>query len=413
MVRFLWVVSLLLALVSSEAFGEDTRTGIFAPDFHTLTVSVDGNPLAAPVLLLDGSNTLTIGFDQLGDDRQYLRYTLVHCNSDWQPSLLTDSELFDSGFNYGDVADYAFSRGTSVHYVHYSITLPNEEYRFLVSGNYLVRVYPEDDPDNILLQARFMVSEAAVAVRGQAVFTTDVDYRDRHQQLELVVDAPRVAVADPFNDLTVVISQNYRPDRVATLHHPSRVEGTRAIYEHLQGLLFPAGNEYRRMETVSTTYPGMGVDYIDFVEPYYHHVLSADKPRFGRSYQYDETQKGRFLIRSSDAANSDTEADYTVVHFALDLLPVPGAEIYIEGDLTNRRLDGDSRMRFNPERGLYERALLLKQGSYNYQYVAIPAQPDALPEGNYYQTLNHYFITVYYRRPGDRYDRLLSTSLIQ
>lgn len=408
----------IAAWCAPPAYAADTMTGIFSPDFRTLQLSVNGQPMALPIINLDGSDHLTVAFDLLAEDHQYLRYTILHCNADWQPSPLVDSELFD-GFNFGEVTNYDFSRGTTVHYVHYWIDLPNEEYQFRVSGNYLLRVYPENDPDKTLLQARFMVVDPRLRISGRSLNATDIDYRAAHQQLELVVDAAGYPVNDMFNDLRVVIEQNQRQDNRVTLSHPSRVQAGRAIYEHMPQLIFPAGNEYRRMETVSVTYPGMGVDHIEYRDPYYYHFLAPDATRFHLPYSYDQTQHGRFLPRLYGSADSDLEADYSVVVFTLDMGRNPDYDFYIEGDLTQRRLDDDSRLEYDPQANLYRRALLLKQGAYNYQYLALPRSPQApsshsMPvEGDFYQTTNEYTVLVYYRPPSGRYDQLLGATIIR
>ena len=49
-------------------------------------------------------------------------------------------------------------------------------------------------------------------------------------------------------------------------------------------------------------------------------------------------------------------------------------------------------MVYNPASGKYEKTLLLKQGSYNYQYLFLPDGGSAASagpiEGNYYETVN-------------------------
>lgn len=396
---------------------ENTLTGIFDENFRTIVTEVNGDRLAPPVIGLDSSETLTIGFDALREERDYLRYSIYHCDADWDLSDVVDTEVFD-GFNYADVTDYAFSRATAVHYVHYSITLPNEEFRFRLSGNYLLRVYPENEPEEILLQVRFMVTERAVSIRGEASSRTDTDYNDRHQQLTLDVDLNKYPVRDMFNDLTVVVTQNGRHDNEAIVRHPTRVSGNTAIYEHRKELIFPAGNEYRRMETVQQTYPGMGVEEIVFHEPYYHHILKTAEPRHSKPYYFDQTQHGRYFIREYNSSNSDTEADYCVVHFTLKMLPVLDGDVYLDGDLTYRHFDDGSRMKYDEEAGVYHKAMLLKQGAYNYQYLTLPHSGDATAartadvEGDFYQTVNEYEVKVYYRAPGERYDRLLGVTIV-
>lgn len=419
----------MLPATRATAADNNTMTGIFDENFRTLTVEVDGQKMGPPVISLDGNDHLTIGFDAIAEERDYLRYSIYHCDADWRLSDVSDAEVFD-GFNYADITDYAFSRGTSVHYVHYTITIPNEEFRFRLSGNYLLRVYPENEPDETLLQVRFMVTENTAGIQAEVTSRTDEDYNDRHQQLTLSVDLNSYPVRDIFNDLKIVVGQNGRVDNQVMVNHPTRVSGQTAIYEHVRELIFPAGNEYRRMETVQVTYPGMGVEDIDYHHPYYHHILATATPRHSRPYSFDSTQHGRFLVREYNSAESDTEADYTVVHFTLRMLPLPDADVYLDGDMTYRHFDDTSRMKYDEEAGVYHTALLLKQGAYNYQYLALPHSPaerkgkpafanmvdrparTADVEGDFYQTVNEYSVAVYYRAPGERYDRLLGYTML-
>lgn len=410
------LVSLLLLSMSSFASDvDDTMNGIFNPQFKTLQVNVGGNDYAPPVITLGSDDRVIISFDELTEEHSYLRYSLVHCNANWQPSGLVDSEFVD-GFNLGYVNDYEYSQLTKVHYVHYSIALPNDEVRFTTSGNYLLRVFAEDNPDEPLLQARFMVSEAKAMVTASVTSRTDVDYNGAHQQISFEVDASKLNVQDMYNDLKIMVSQNLRVDNEVVVGKPLRVSLNKAYYEHLTPLIFKAGNEYRRMETVSVTYPGMRVAEIAYREPYYHIMLETDKLRSVGQYLYNQTQFGRFTIREYNSSQSDIEADYVLTHFSLDLPEQFDCGIFLDGDFTHRRFDDDSRMDFNRETSLYEKTMLLKQGAYNYQYLIVPngksAGMTAPIEGDFYETVNEYLIKVYCHRPGERYDRLVGVGLI-
>ena len=410
------LVSILLLSMSSFASDVDnTMNGIFDARFKTLQVKVEGNDYAPPVITLGSDDRVIISFDELTEEHSYLRYSLVHCNANWQPSGLVDSEFVD-GFNLGYVNDYEYSQLTKVHYVHYSIALPNDEVRFTASGNYLLQVFAEDNPDEPLLQARFMVSEAKAMVAASVTSRTDVDYNGSHQQLSFEVDASKLNVQDMYNDLKIMVSQNSRVDNEIVVGKPLRVSLNKAYYEHLSPLIFKAGNEYRRMETVSVTYPGMRVAEIGYREPYYHMVLEPDKLRSIGQYLYDQTQFGRFTIREYNSSQSDIEADYVLTHFSLDLPEQFDCGIFLDGDFTHRRFDEGARMEFNRETTLYEKTLLLKQGAYNYQYLIVPDGKSvgmtAPIEGDFYETVNEYLIKVYYHRPGERYDRLVGVGLI-
>lgn len=412
-IKRLTVMAMLASALTAPAV-EDTMTGIFSERIRSLQVHIDGDPFGLPVVVLGDAGRILIEFDQLSDDREFFRYSLTHCNANWQPSGLTESEYLD-GFNEGVIEDYAFSEATTVHYVHYSLTIPNEQVMPTISGNYLLKIYPESNPDSTYLQCRFMVSEQTAPVSVDVTDQTDVDYRKSHQQVSVAVDTERAEVEDPFNDMLIVVGQNGRLDNEKAFRQPLRMSGTTAIFEHRPELVFEAGNEYRRFETVSDYYPGMGVERIEYFEPYYHYTLFPDVARDGMPYAYDSTQGGRYFVRCSGADDSNVEADYGVVHFSLEIPELPGTMIFMDGDFTQRRFDANSQMQYNHATGRYERAMLLKQGSYNYQYLAVP--PGARRgytseiEGDMYQTSNQYFVRVYHRRRGERYDRLIGVGL--
>lgn len=393
----------------------NTETAVFGDRVRSLQVLADGHRYAAtglPVMPLDCSSGLSVSFDILSDDRDYLRYDLVHCNADWQPSQLAYIEYLD-GFNEGRVPEGEFSQSTNVHYVHYTIHIPDGDMRPLVSGNYLMRVYREDaDADHPLLQCRFGVTEQTADISAQVSGRTDVDYNRSHQQLSLAVDLRRAQVRDPFNDIRVVIDQNGRRDNVVSLDKPLRLSGTTLIYEHQPGLIFRAGNEYRRFESVQTQFPGMHVAEIRWISPYYHAFIEADVSRAGESYHYDETLGGSYLVREYNAGeDSDIAADYLVTHFTLDYPELPGFDLYIDADFVQRQFGPASHLTYNSERRCYELTTLLKQGAYSYQYLAVPkggavGRTDVI-EGDKFETRNIYNIYVYHRRPGERYDRLI------
>lgn len=408
--RLLMLILACLPLIVSAQRRPDTMTGVMDERIKSLQVRLDGDDFAPAIAILDSNDRIRIDFDHLAEDREYFRYSLTHCNASWVPSGLVDSEFLD-GFNEGTIDNYDFSRGTTVHYVHYTLTIPNEQVNPRLSGNYLLKIYREDDPDTPLLQCRFMMSEQTAPVRVGASSQTDIDYNKSHQQLSVTIDTEQGHIDDPFNDLIVILNQNGRLDNETALRQPLKMQGTSVVYEHQQPLIFEAGNEYRRFEIVSDTYPGMGVAEIEYFDPYYHYRLNTDQRRDDEPYSYDQTQHGRYFIREYNSANSDTEADYGVVHFTLDYPDSPGAMIFLDGDFTQRRFDDNARMQYNPATGLYERAMLLKQGAYNYQYLIVP--PGAKRgftdriEGDKYQTINEYTVRVYHRRKGERYDRLI------
>ena len=171
------------------------------------------------------------------------------------------------------------------------------------------------------------------------------------------------------------------------------------------------------MEFISDKYNGMHVENISFHNPYYHVELMTDQLRSQIRYQYDQDQDGGLLIRCSNCDDADTEADYYIVHFALAADWIPNGNVYLSGDIYNNVLDEKSRMGYNPDKGRYEKSVLLKQGNYNYQYLFVPegqtVGQTAPIEGDFFETENKYSVYVYYRPMGARYDRLIGVSTIR
>lgn len=403
-----------LTVNASAADVTDTHTAIFDPQFHTLQTKVNDNDQLPPVIMLNSDDLLNISFDELSSDRCYMRYELIHCDAAWRPDRLLPNEYVE-GFNEGTIDDFSFSEATLVQYIHYRLLIPSPGMAIKLSGNYLLRVYDETTPDDTILQIRFRVAEPSMKASASVTSRADTDYNGSHQQLTISVDTKGIPTNDIFNDVIVTVEQNGRTDNAVTIAGPSRIAGSTAWWEHNRALIFPAGNEYRRMETVSTTYPGMGISDISFEEPFYHITLITDESRATSPYTYDQTQHGRFRIRRLDADNSDTEAEYVMVHFTLDMPELADADIFIDGDFTQRRFSPESLMTYNRATNRYETSILLKQGAYNYQYLTVERSGQtigqtAAVEGDKYPTVNEYLVSVYYRQPGSRYDRLVAVT---
>ncbi len=414
------------SMVSSEAWAEtDTRDGMFDASVRTVSVRNPDNFMAPPVIRLGTSDRLFINFDIIGDAHEYLRYRLIHCNSDWKPSRLLESEYIE-GFNEGIISDYAYSSNTYVHYVNYNLEIPNEEMPLKAGGNYLLQVYNEDDPDNTLLQTRFSVTENIAAVKPIMTTRTDNGFNNEWQQIDIELDLTGLTNVNPYQDLIVTVTQNNRPETTRTVTHPLRTDGNRVIFSHDRNLIFGASNEYRRFETVRADYPGMSVDSVAFGGTNWHAYLSPDEPRSYKEYSYDRTQHGRFKIDEYNSTDPDLGADYVTVHFTLDTPEIAGGDVYVDGDFNLHRYNSRNKMTYDYSSRSYTLQLPLKQGSYNYQYVVLPKdyaddQPDSatslkadagIVEGNFYETGNEYLVKVFYRPAGARADRLIGAALI-
>ncbi|MDE6290665.1 MAG: DUF5103 domain-containing protein [Muribaculaceae bacterium] len=397
------LIALILLLLSLTAAAGRLRT---------VKVMKEGDFMATSSIRLGSDERIIVNFDEWSEDYSDLQYRLVHCGPDWKPSGLLESEYLD-GFNIADIEDWAFSQNTFVHFVNYQVAIPNEQMNPLLSGNYIMEIFERDNPEETIGEARFSVAEQSADIFGGVSSSTDRGLNTEWQQMELSVVPTDAAIDDPYSMLRIDITQNGAPYTLSTLRTPSRIEGKSIVYTHLPELIFKAGNEFRRFETIRTNHNDMNVDSMRFLSRNYHVWLTPDSERDSKQYSYDQTQQGRFLVREYNSTDSDLGADYVTVHFRLDAPEVVDADVYVEGEFTDWQRDSSTRMRYDYGEGAYMIEMPLKQGSYNYRYVAVPRHGNRRPdpgviEGNKHETRNEYRVMVWYRPVGARYDRLIA-----
>ena len=265
MKRVVFIIIMCFVAVTRLA-ADDTQVHIFDPNVKSLKIAPLSNMYFPPIYVLGSDDVLNVNFDYLDLEIQYLRYSVTHCDANWQPSQLVESEYID-GFNQADIEDYKPSEATFVHYFNYDFCIPNNNFIITKSGNYVLKVYRQDDPDDVLFQTRFSVCENTMGVYAEVTTNTDVDYNAHNQQVNFVITTKSgERISDPYNELAAVVTQNSRPDNEVMVTKPLMVSGNKVTFEHNRDLIFPAGNEYRRIEMVNINSMNMGVEKIQYFE---------------------------------------------------------------------------------------------------------------------------------------------------
>lgn len=413
-IRYLLILMLITASTAIQA--QIYQTGSQSEKIRSLAVYPDGDWKGIPVIELNTDNVVDISFDELSHDYRRFSYRIIHCNADWKKSEMNELEYLE-GFPQNDVEDGEKSISTLTLYTHFKFSIPNENVKLKLSGNYAVEIFDRDGTGEPLMTACFQMMENKVALEGSVTATTDVDNKGSHQQLNFNIKTLGMRIQQPLTELKVKVQQNHRRDSEIQNLTPIQVNSDYIRFEHNKDLIFEGGNEYRRFEITSFKYPPLGVYKIEYFKPFYNVELNTAEPRL-KGYIYDQDQNGRYLIHSQDAMEDQTGSDYFLVHFSLPMeTPYLDGGIFLNGDLVYNNLDNASKMIYNFDRKAYEKSMLLKQGSYNFQYVYRPTKSrkssSTRIEGSYWETENEYQIYVYYRPIGERYDRLIGFKQIQ
>ena len=378
---------------------------------NTMRMVVNGDWERAPIADMSQGESIEFSFDEMSHEYHRFTYHIQHCDAQWQPSEILESDYLD-GFNGETIDNWQNSLNTTFDYTHYSLTIPNSLVSLKLSGNYRMSIRENGKE---VAYYKFSLSEGKHLLQATVSGNTDIDTNDSHQQVNLTVNYGSLTVRDPSRELFTVIMQNSRTDNAVLNPAPTYDAGNRLTYEHCRQLIFPAGGEFRRFEVVNMYDYNMNVDRISFHDPFYHATLIPDTRR--HAYKIDYDHNGRYLIRYNQADHNDTEADYLFVHFSLASDEIAGGHMYVYGQFSGGNLDSRYEMEYNENEKAYQATILLKQGAYDYQYLWVPdgsSIGQTRPaEGDWYETGNDYLILLYYRQRGSRYDRLISQLKIE
>lgn len=409
-------LTLLLLSVGGMVMAQGTT---YDPDIRSIKLYQQGDQTSFPVIQLGATGGLELHFDDLGNDVKNYYFTFELFNADWTPSILKSFEYIE-GFQNARITTYRNSSIATTRYVHYQATVPDRNCYPKKSGNYLLKVFLDNDTSNVVFTRRMVVvdNKAGIAAQVHQPFNTSL-FRTGHRLNVVVQTDNRINVMSP-NDLKVVILQNNNWTTSAYIDRPTIYRGNYYEYSDESITGFLAGKEFRWIDLRSLRLLSDRMLDIENKGDTTHVYVKPDPVRTNQVYVFYRDLNGSYTIETMENINPLWQGDYAITHFSYfppGNRALEGSDVYLFGEFTNYANDTSGKMTFNPERGAYEKTLFLKQGYYNYAYVTMPygriAYPDfSQSEGNYFGTENSYTVLVYYRPFGARADELIGyTSL--
>jgi hypothetical protein len=388
---------------------------IYKKNIRTVKLHEQSWELSPPLIRLGSEQKLSLTFDDLDADLKNYSYTIVHCNSDWQPSDLIFSEYAD-GFTENYINGYQYSFNTLQRYTHYSVIFPNDNLRLTKTGNYIVKVYQDGDQDNVVLSKRFMVFDERVTVKA-VVRQPMNEYRNFKQEIDFAILHSSYEINNPYGDLKIVITQNDRWDNAITGLKPLFIRDKELSYEFDGGEnAFWSGNEFRHFDIKSLRYQSERIKDVVIDSSANYVYLTSDERRNKRYYTNTDIN-GKYLVKIQEGNRSEVEADYAWVNFFVPWsAPMTDSDLYVFGEMSSWNYTAECKMKYNYERFGYEANIYVKQGYYNYHYMVLKdgaKTGDITPiEGSYYDTENDYTVYVYHRATGTDYDQLIAVKRV-
>lgn len=409
----------LYCAILTLAAGAQLPDHIYKPNIRTVKLYKSGDIYSYPVLVLNSGDQLELHFDDMDGDVKYYYYSFQLCNADWTPANVQSFDYI-RGFQSNRITTYRSSSIVQTRYTHYQAYLPERNSAPTKGGNYLLKVFLNDDTSKLAFTKRMLVINSKTAVTAQVLQPFNGNFFRTHQRVQVTVStqAGQISTFSP-QDLKVVVVQNNIWNGASVIDRPTIFRGNYYEYSDEENTTFASGKEWRwidlrslrlmsdRMQKLADNDSNGRVDV--FIKP--------DVERKEQLYVYYRDLNGIYTTENRDNSNALWQSDYAHVHFTY----VPpgnrayeGKSVYVFGELTNYEPNDDARMLFNNETGVYEKELYLKQGYYNYSYVTLTDKKQAgvqpsleNTEGNFWGTENGYMVMVYFRPFGARADELV------
>lgn len=404
------IFSACLLLISVVSFSQVEKE--IVPPYNIKTVSfVQNDQNAIPIFRLNDS--FSFQFDDLYGNEANYYYTITHCDYDWKPSQLVKSEYLN-GFDDQRIQNYTNSFNTLQIYSHYKLSFPSKLTSFRVSGNYVIKILNDDK--EVVFSRKFILYEELVSVPMQVRRARNIAVIDQKQNLDFAIKSATINFQSPLQNVKVLLMQNGKFDNAITNIKPQYTIANDLIYKYDTETQFWGGNEFMFFENKDIRAANNNIATVDSKSGLYNAHLYQSQARGNNPYTYYPDINGNFIVKNINAENNEVEADYAWVFFSLSAPTFyENKDIYVSGMFNNYALGAENKMDYNAEKGIYEKAIMVKQGFTNFQYVIADKngkvdEKNAI-DGNFHQTENNYFALVYYRENNQRYDRIIGKGI--
>lgn len=365
------------------------------------SVIIEGSKYNYPVYNLN--EKIYFSFDDLNIKKSSYYYKINHFDYKWKLSKILKSEYIE-GYDDNLIEFFENSYNTLVDYTNYQISIPNQDVKLKISGNYSISIH--DNNGDFLFEKKFSVINQLVSTNIKIKRSSDLDKIESHHSIDISLNCDN---CNEFNgnssDLKLVLIKNNNWNNFKVIQNPDYFLNNTLVFKDI---LFQAGNEYLNFDNSRINSTNINV-YKTELNDIYETFLRTDVDRISSIYQYNPDINGSFVINNK-FDNPKIENDYSNVKFSFKPNMLNKQDrVFIIGEFNDFTLS--KKYELEPINDRFFGEFKFKQGFYNYTYCFI-SQNEELKfySGDFWETENKYTALVYHKKLTEKYYKLISIS---
>ena len=281
--------------------------------FHVLpeniyNIKIRGSKLNYPVFTL--SDKIFFSFDDLNLKKSSYYYKINHYDFEWSPSKISKSEYI-AGYDDNLIENFENSYNTLIDYTNYKISIPNEDVKLKISGNYSISIHNENG--DFLFEKKFSVLNKMISTNMKIKRSNDLEKIESNQNIDISVNCDNCnKFIGNSSDLKLVVIKNNNWYNYKLIEKSDYFINNTIIFKDIS---FNGGNEFLNFDNSKINSTNINI-YKTELNNYYKTYLRTDIDRTNSIYQYNPDINGSFVI-NNNFNNPETENDYSLVKFSL------------------------------------------------------------------------------------------------
>ena len=390
------IIILLFLLIFSKNFSQ-----FYEFPENIFSAKITGSNLNYPVFNL--KDKIFFSFDDLNIKKSSYYYKINHFDFEWKHSKALKSEYID-GYDDNLIETFDNSYNTLIDYTNYQISIPNEDLKLKISGNYSISIHNENG--DFLFEKKFSVLNKMISTNIKIKRSTDLKKIDSHQNIDISVTCDNCnKFIGNSSDLKLVILKNNNWNDYKVIERPDYFLNNTLIFKDIS---FEGGNEFLNFDNSKINSTNIKV-YKTELNDFYETYLRTDIDRTNSIYQYNPDINGSFVINNNFNI-PEIENDYTLVKFSLKPERIDEKNrVFIIGEFNDYKITDKYELKLNND--IYNGEFKFKQGFYDYKYLSVlPGNKVKKYAGNFWETQNIYNALLYQKKLTEKYYKLISIS---